>query len=115
MSAIQRGPAERVLRELAARRPPAALAIEIAALVGGADPTRSAGIDAALIELDAEKAIVVRDHAAPDPHLEGVDLRVIALVDAEAPTEAAEEAAIEAAEAVWSDWLRQFLATHRCT
>lgn len=107
--------AERVLDLLRGRRPPAALVMELAALVGGPLPAASADLDGALTQLDANQAIVLMDHSAPDPHLEGLDLRAVALVPDEAPVEQAVEAARRAADAVWGEWLRQFLATHRCT
>lgn len=108
--------AERVVGMLQARRPPAALAMELGALVSRSrDGAAASDLDACLSLLEAEKTIAIEHHPAPDVHLEGCDLRVVALVTHDEPAEQAARSAHAAAEAVWDDWLRQFLATHRCT
>src|SRR2546428_1189453 len=35
----------------------------------------------ALAELEAEGVVMIRDHFCADPHLDGVDLRVVALIE----------------------------------
>jgi len=62
-----------------------------------------------LAELEASNAVLVARYPAPDPHLEGLDLRIVALVP-----QAGESSALEASATLWADWLRQFLANHRC-
>jgi hypothetical protein len=41
----------------------------------------SADLEAALMGLERRGAVLIRDHACADPHLEGADLRIAALVD----------------------------------
>jgi len=91
-----------VLRTLSQQQPPALFVSELAARI-------SSPLEPALAELEAARAVLVLAHEAPDRHLEGLDLRVVA-----AAPEGDEARAVEAAEAVWSRWLREFLATHRC-
>jgi len=102
-----------ILRTLASRDGKARFITELAAAL-----TRS-GCNAELLErtladLTAEGVIMVRDHFCADPHLAGVDLRIVALVardaGADAPT-----AAIRAIDAAWDKWLAEYLANHRCT
>jgi hypothetical protein len=56
---------------------------------------------------------MVRDHYCADPHLEGVDLRVVALVEPSAG-EDAQWRSIRAIEDTWNEWLATYLAQHRC-
>lgn len=107
--------AERVVSVLLSRHPPAALAMELSAVMERSSTAGSASLDEALSLLEANRKVIAQDHAAPDPHLEGLDLRAVALVADDVSPEQAVEAARRAADAVWTDWLRQFLATHRCT
>lgn len=104
--------AERILDVLQGRRPSAALAMELAATLGAAGRTE---LDPALQFLEAQKSVITEQHAPPDVHLEGCDLRIVALIPGDQIPAQAMQAAHAAAEAVWDDWLRQFLATHRCT
>jgi DNA-binding Lrp family transcriptional regulator len=73
-----------------------------------------------LDELEAAGRVVVREPPCPDPHLAGADLRIVALVGARAadgPGAAGDDplaAAVGAIEAVWSGWLADYLANHRC-
>jgi hypothetical protein len=96
------------LLQLQRRQPPAAFVFELAAALQPAAPP--AIIDEAILTLDAAGRVLLADHAAPDVHLQAIDLRVLAYVHDGAPV----VAAAEAAESVWSAWLRAFLATHRC-
>jgi hypothetical protein len=99
MSTVQ----DEVLSTLQRNRPTALFVSELAAKV------RSAELEPALAELQAEHAVMVSSYPAPDPHLEGLDLRIVALVP-----ETGDVGAVEASATVWADWLRQFLANHRC-
>ena len=67
----------------------------------------------ALAALESEGAILVRDHAPPDPHLEGEDLRVAGLVESVGGADRV-ASCVAAIEATWSAWLASFLAEHRC-
>lgn len=69
------------------------------ALAPAVDP---AALTAALEQLAARGDLVIVVRNAPDPHLEGADLRIVARSG-------------DAAEGVWRSWLREFLASHRCT
>ncbi|MBV8086216.1 MAG: hypothetical protein JO247_15525 [Chloroflexi bacterium] len=94
--------ADEVLAALGRQQPPALFYSELAARVPDAD------LDAAVSKLEQLGAVLVLPHDAPDQHLEGIDLRVVAsALDGELT-------ALRAAEAAWGAWLRQFLATHRC-
>ena len=44
---------------------------------------RPEAVEQGLSELEREGAVLVREHYCADPHLEGADLRVAAVVDAE--------------------------------
>src|SRR5690348_9809269 len=105
--------AEQILQTLQRRQHGAAFVSELAAVVG---PSAPAAVEEAIRSLDEQRRILVADHAAPDVHLESVDLRVVAYVRSseDEPASEDEPRAAEAAEAVWSEWLRAFLATHRC-
>jgi len=92
-----------VLGALQRSHPPALFVSELAAKV------RSPELEPALAELEAAHSVLVSRFPAPDPHLEGLDLRIVALVP-----DSGDSAAVEASTTLWSDWLRQFLATHRC-
>lgn len=70
-------------------------------------------MDPALAELEAEGAVVVRDHFCADPHLSEVDLRVIALIEA-ARGDDAHVAALHEIDLAWNKWLGEYLANHRC-
>lgn len=95
---------EQVLSTLSRQHPPALFYTELAAKVRATPELATA-----LSELESEHAILVTSFQAPDPHLEGIDLRIVALVP-----EAGDISALEASTTLWADWLRQFLANHRC-
>jgi hypothetical protein len=71
-------------------------------------------MEQALAELQAEGAIMIRDNFCADPHLDGVDLRVAALVESHG-SEDAQLIAIRAIDDAWNKWLGEYLANHRCT
>jgi hypothetical protein len=72
------------------------------------------GVDTLLASLEDEGVLLVRDHYCADPHLEGADLRIAALVD-HATGRDGVAGAIEAIESTWSAWLAAYLAGHRCS
>lgn len=70
-------------------------------------------MDAALTELEAVGAVVVRDNFCADPHLAEVDLRVIALLESGLGDQA-HAVALHEIDLAWNRWLGEFLANHRC-
>jgi hypothetical protein len=95
---------EQVLNTLSRQHPPALFYTELAAKVSGAQE-----LAGTVAQLEQEHAVLVTSFPVPDPHLEGLDLRIVALVP-----EGQDASAIEASTTLWADWLRQFLANHRC-
>jgi len=77
-----------------------------AALNGNVSPDV---LDGTLRELASAGAICIVDHTPPDHHLEGHDLRIVAVVGS------TYAASLESAEEHWRRWLAQFLASHRCS
>ena len=69
--------------------------------------------DEALAKLENEGAVMVRDHFCADPHLAGVDLRVVTIVESD-PGEDPQLAAIRRIDEAWNKWLNEYLANHRC-
>ncbi|HEU4340767.1 MAG TPA: hypothetical protein VFU31_04290 [Candidatus Binatia bacterium] len=70
-------------------------------------------MERALAELEAEGIVMMRDHFCADPHLAGVDLRIIALVDSGGSD--AQLRAIREIDQAWDKWLASYLANHRCS
>jgi hypothetical protein len=70
-------------------------------------------IEKALAELETERAVMIRDHFCADPHLEGVDLRIVALIN-NAEDANAQMSAIREIDSAWDKWLSSYLANHRC-
>jgi hypothetical protein len=99
--------ADQILAALERREPPAAFVTEVAATLRPPPPPPA--IEDALRELGDQGRVLIASHEAPDVHLEGIDLRVVAAL-----AERDERAALTAAESYWSAWLRAFLSTHRC-
>lgn len=100
--------ADQILEELLRRDPPAALVTEVATSIRPSPPPRD--VEEALRMLEGAGRVVVAAHEAPDIHLVGIDLRVVAA----RPPGRDERAAADAAERYWHSWLRAFLSTHRC-
>jgi len=99
---------QRVLAVLELRRPNGAFVTELVAAI---DPVANPSqIEQALAELERSGRVLIIDHVAPDIHLKSIDLRIVAQV----PPEEDESAAYQTVEALWDEWLRSFLATHRC-
>lgn len=67
-------------------------------------------VEQVLAELEGEGAVMIRDHFCADPHLAGVDLRVIALMQGAEP----QLEAIREIDTAWNRWLADYLANHRC-
>src|SRR5947207_4499266 len=99
---------EQILEVLQRRRPSAALVQEIAVLLLPRPAPDQ--LDAALQELGRQRSVLTVDHPAPDIHLEGTDLRIVARI----PDGENEAVAAEAADLLWNSWLRAFFSTHRC-
>jgi len=99
---------EQILEALQRRQPPAALVQEVAVLLRPRPAPDQ--LDAALWELSQRRSVLTVDHPAPDIHLEGTDLRIVARI----PDGENEAAAAEAADELWNSWLRAFFSTHRC-
>jgi hypothetical protein len=72
-------------------------------------------LEDALRVLEHDGAVLVRPHSCGDPHLEGADLRIVALVPRETSSEDPLAAALAAIDHTWDNWLASFLADHRCT
>jgi len=70
-------------------------------------------MECALAELEAEGAVMSRDHFCADPHLDGVDLRIVALVENREGADA-HMSAIHKIDDAWNKWLGEYLANHRC-
>jgi len=70
-------------------------------------------MERALAELEAEGVVMIRDNFCADPHLAGVDLRVVALVESHGG-EDAQLSAIHEIDSAWDKWLAEYLANHRC-
>ena len=78
----------------------------------------SANIDAEQIErtlsdLQAQGAVIIRDHYCADPHLDGIDLRIVGLID-DGEGEEPQLRAIREIDKAWDQWLTSYLANHRC-
>jgi hypothetical protein len=103
------------IREQLARHPGRARFVpEItAALAGlGAD---AGEIEAVLAAMEHEGSILIRAGACADPHLEGADLRLAALIEhSPCDCEDSTGAAVIAIEKTWQRWLAEYLANHRC-
>jgi hypothetical protein len=99
--------ADQILAALARRQPAAAFVTEVTATIRPAP--QQGQVEAALRELGENGRVLIAAHDAPDVHLEGIDLRVVAILPGDDDC-----VAITAAESYWNTWLRAFLSTHRC-
>ncbi len=70
-------------------------------------------IEHVLAQLEAEGAVMIRDHYCADPHLAGVDLRIVGLVDSAEGVDP-QMNAIREIDSAWDKWLTNYLANHRC-
>ncbi len=85
---------------------------EVRALLQG--PRVRAEIELALRDLETEGVVIIRDHFCADPHLDGIDLRIVAVVDRAVSTNP-ELSAIHEIDKAWDQWLASYLANHRCS
>jgi hypothetical protein len=69
--------------------------------------------DRVLAALEAEGIVMIRHNFCADPHLTGVDLRVIALVESVDGGDP-QMNAIRLIDETWNKWLSEYLANHRC-
>ena len=78
----------------------------------------AAALERELGKLEASGRVLVREQFCGDPHLEGADLRIVALV--RTPPGGAmrvddpQARAVADIEAVWDRWLADYLSNHRC-
>jgi hypothetical protein len=70
-------------------------------------------MEQALTELQTEGIVMIRDNFCADPHLAGVDLRVVALIESIDGMDPQLNAIREIDDA-WNKWLGEYLANHRC-
>ena len=70
-------------------------------------------IERVIAELEAEGIVMIRDHFCADPHLAGVDLRIVALAES-ADGGDPQMSAIREIDNAWDKWLADYLANHRC-
>lgn len=104
-------PVEQLLAALRGAPSGALFATELAAKARAAG-TPVEQFEPALAALERDGRAIVCPHTPPDVHLAGTDLRVAAAVE-QASADAFERARL-AAEARWEDFVRAFLASHRC-
>jgi hypothetical protein len=101
-----------ILEILRSRNQKARFMSEVYSALGRAQIEREQA-DGALRQLEAEGAVMVREHFCGDPHLAGVDLRVAALVDARGESDP-QMSTIRVIDEEWNKWLSEYLANHRC-
>jgi hypothetical protein len=70
-------------------------------------------MEQALADLQAEGIVMIRDNFCADPHLAGVDLRVVALIESNDGADP-QLNAIREIDGAWNKWLGEYLANHRC-
>ncbi len=70
-------------------------------------------MEQALADLQTEGIVMIRDNFCADPHLAGVDLRVVALVESIDGADP-QLSAIRVIDDAWNKWLGEYLANHRC-
>ena len=70
-------------------------------------------MEQALADLQTEGIVMIRDNFCADPHLAGVDLRVVALVESIDGADP-QLSAIREIDDAWNKWLGEYLANHRC-
>jgi hypothetical protein len=75
---------------------------------------RAEDVERALSDLEAEGLVMIRDHYCGDPHLVGVDLRIVALMES-AEGEDPQTSAIREIDTAWDKWLADYLSNHRCS
>jgi hypothetical protein len=101
-----------ILELLSSRNQRARFMSEVYSALGRAQIEREQA-DGVLRQLEAEGAVMIREHFCADPHLAGVDLRVAALVAARGKSDP-QLSTICAIDEAWNQWLSEYLANHRC-
>ena len=101
-----------IIELLRNRSKKARFATELAATLARADIGKEQ-MEQALVELQSEGAVMIRDNFCADPHLAGVDLRVVALVESHGGGDA-QLSAIREIDDAWNKWLGEYLQNHRC-
>ena len=102
-----------VIDVLRSRAKKARFITELAASLGRTAIGKEA-MERILVELEAEGVVMIRDHFCADPHLVGIDLRVVALIDENVTGADAQSRAIHEIDSAWDKWLAEYLANHRC-
>ncbi|MGE5218755.1 MAG: hypothetical protein ACM3SP_17300, partial [Chloroflexota bacterium] len=108
IAAEEKSPREKVLDLLRARNGQARFVTELYASLARLG-IGTADADRALAELETAGAVMVRAHFCADPHLAGVDLRVVALVEGN-EGEDPQAGAIHRIDEIWNRWLNEYLA-----
>ena len=106
------GAKKAVIDLLRSRAKKARFTTELAATLARADIGKEQ-MEQALAELEAAGVVMIRDNFCADPHLAGVDLRVVALVESHGGDDA-QLSAIREIDNAWNKWLGEYLANHRC-
>jgi hypothetical protein len=109
-----------VLACLRKRERRALFVTELIAALRKAHGVNASDMEQALAALEADWTVVIRDLYYADPHLEGADLRVVALVEPRVGegAQGGEDATMQAIreiEATWHEWLAEYMANHRCS
>ncbi len=103
---------ERIVDLLRSRNKKARFMTELYALLERSRIKRE-DADRALAELESKGALMIRHNFCADPHLAGVDLRVVALVESVDGGDP-QMSAIRLIDEAWNKWLSEYLANHRC-
>lgn len=104
--------AEKAILNLLDKRP-ARFAMELLTAAEGATQAPRDGVEQALSNLESRGAVVVRRQYCDDPHLEGVDLRIVALAKGKSSGQQ-EVDPLGEIDALWRSWLTSYMASHRC-
>jgi hypothetical protein len=101
-----------VIDALRSRAKKARFVTELAAVLARAN-IANAQMEHALAELQGEGVVMIRDNFCADPHVSGIDLRVVALIESIGGTDP-QLSAIREIDSTWDKWLGEYLANHRC-
>jgi hypothetical protein len=106
------GAKKAVIDILRSRSKKARFVTELTAALARADIGKEQ-MERVLADLQAEGLVMIRDNFCADPHLAGVDLRVVALVESHGGADP-QLSAIREIDSAWNKWLGEYLANHRC-
>jgi hypothetical protein len=87
--------------------------VELTSSVRNATHLEVAEIEAVMQTMVVEGAVIVRPKTHADPHLAGLDLRIVAPIIASEEDNGL-EAAEAAVESLWGHWTAQWAAKHVC-